>query len=266
MELIVEAVRYKIDSGVAQIALVQPQTGNALNPSLINQLSQALQAAIADSSCRAIVLRAEGTDFCKGLDLEWILQQGGRPQIELFQSFVDCLQLICHSRLPVIACVEGNVTGGGLGLVAACDLVIANENVIFMLPEVIIGMIPALIAPFLLRRLTIAQLKYLTLSSRGIDSLEAKAFGLVDEVATEGMAITLNRQLQRLFRSSPEAIAASKQYFEQLYGSDLQRQTNIALNQLVSWLAQPGALEGIQSFTEGFSPPWFQKYRGKAHV
>ncbi len=264
MELILEAVRYEIDSGVAQITLAQPHTGNALNPDLIHALYRSIQAAIADPACRVILLSAEGTDFCKGLDLEALIQQK-TIEASLFQPFLECLKLITHSPLPVIACVEGNVIGGGLGLVAACDIVLANTRATFMLPEVIIGMIPAIISPFLLRRLTPAKLNYLTLSSRTIDGSEAQAIGIVDEVATEGMEVTLTRQLQRLFRSSPAAIAQSKQYFAQLNADTFQQQTDLALHQLVAWLNQPDILDDIQTFTEGFSPPWFQKYRGKHH-
>lgn len=266
MELMSKAVEYHLDSGVAWIKLASPRSGNALNAALISQLSRAIQDAINDESCRVITISAIGSDFCKGLDLEEAFIKGGLPDQEFFKMLVDCLTLIYSSSRPVIACVEGNVTAGGAGLVAACDIVLASNNAVFMLSEVIFGMIPALIAPFLLRRLTPARLRYMTLSSRGIPAPEAQIFGLVDEVAIEGMSQTLNRQLQRLFCSSPHAIAQSKQYYEQLHSVDLHRQTEIALNQLMSWLQQPEVTEGIRTFTEGFSPPWFQKYKGQSHV
>ena len=266
MELTSKAVEYQLDSGVAWIKLASPRSGNALNATLILQLSRALEDSINDESCRVITITATGSDFCKGLDLEEAFIKGGLPDQEFFKMLVDCLTLINSSSRPVIACVEGNVTAGGVGLVAACDIVLASNNAVFMLSEVILGMIPALIAPFLLRRLTPARLRYMTLSSRRIPAPEAHIFGLVDEVATEGMSQTLNRQLQRLFCCSPHAIAESKQYFEQLHSQDLHRQTEIALNQKMSWLKQPEVIEGIQTFTEGFSPPWFQKYRGQTHV
>jgi methylglutaconyl-CoA hydratase/polyketide biosynthesis enoyl-CoA hydratase PksH len=266
MELTSKAVEYQIDSGVAWIKLASPRSGNALNAALISQLSRAIQDAINDESCRVITISATGSDFCRGLDLEEAFAKGDLPDRELFKMFLDCLTLIHSSSRPVIACVEGNVTGGGVGLVAACDIVLASNNAVFMVSEVIVGMIPAMIAPFLLRRLTPARLRYMALSSRGIPAKEAQIFGLVDEVATEGMLQTLNRQLQRLFCCSPHAIAQSKQYFEQLHSVDLHQQTKIALNQQMSWLTQPEVTEGIRTFTEGFSPPWFQKYKGQNHV
>jgi enoyl-CoA hydratase/carnithine racemase len=256
-----KAVQYEIDSGVARIKLVTPQSGNALNIDLLEQLNQSIDQAISDKSCRVITISAEGPDFCKGLDLEGIFANGNSPKPQLFNEFLNCLSLICSSSRPVIAIVEGNVTGGGVGLVAACDLVLAKENVVFMLSEVIVGMIPALITPFLLRRLTLARAKYMTLSTRGINAVEAKDFGLVDEVVTEEMFDALNRQLQRLFRASPHALAESKRYFEYLDFGNLHQQKQIAQNQIISWLGQPEVVEGLQIFAEGFSPPWFQKYR-----
>jgi len=213
-----------------------------------------------------ITISAEGTDFCKGLDLEEAFANGRHPDPGFLKTFLDCLMLICSSSRPVIASVEGHVTGGGVGLVAACDLVLTTKDVIFMLSEVIVGMIPALITPFLLRRMASARIGYLTLSTRGINAPEAKAFGLVDEVAEDGMETTLHRQLQRLLRSSPSAVAASKRYFNRFGSGDLQRQTEMALEESLAWVEQPEVIEGIRTFSEGFSPPWFYKHRRRGHV
>lgn len=256
-----KAVKYETNSGVALISLLSLKSGNALDISLITDLMEYIKQANGDNSCRVIIIKSEGEDFCKGLNFEAVFGREKKLDISLFKLFTDCLILICKSSLPVIACVEGNVMGGGVGLVAACDLVLATENVVFMLPEIITGIIPAAIAPFLLRRMTLGRLKYMTLSTRGITADEAQVFGLVDEVACEGMTATLNRQLQRLFCSSPRAIAESKLYFERLSMPDLSQQLEIAFNQISSWLEQPEAMEGIMYFTDGFSPPWFQKYR-----
>jgi enoyl-CoA hydratase/carnithine racemase len=262
MELTSQAVRYEVDSGVTHITFSAPDTGNALNGSMLQAFSESLKAAIADQDCRAIVIAAEGTDFSTGMDFGAVFAQGSRPDLEPLKLFLECLFLIHRSPQPVIACIEGNVTGGGVGIVTACDLAIASGEVVFMLSEVVVGMIPAIITPFLLRRLSPAQVKYMTLSSRGMSALEAKNMGLVDEIAVDGMNHTVKRQLQRLFRSSPEALAASKQYFDALIGGDLNRQTDIAMQRLLSWFEQPNVSEAIHSFSEGFSPSWFQKYRG----
>lgn len=257
-----EAFRYEVISGVARLTLSSPNSGNLLTVSLVEHLSQCLKQAEADDSCRVIVLQAEGEDFCKGLNLEAVFARGDRLDTAIFRKFLDCITLIGNSTKPVIAFVEGNVTGGGVCLVAACDVVIASKYAVFMLPEALVGMIPAIVTPFLLRRMTLGRVKYMTLSTRGIPASEAQVFGLVDEVAVDGMAYTLNKQLQRLFRSSPHALAESKRYFHRLQAEELNQQMEIALDQITSWLEQPDVVGGIRAFAEGFSPPWFQKYRG----
>lgn len=260
MELKTKPIQYQIDSGVAHITLSAPEVGNALNGKMLTELYQALQDAIAEPSCRVIVISSTGVDFCTGMDFNAIFADS-RPNLQPLQTFRDCLLLIYNSPRPVITCVTGNVTGGGLGIVAASDIVLAEENVVFMLSEVLVGMIPAVITPFLLCRLSISQVKYLTLSSRGIDAIEAKTLGLVDEITTDGMSDTLHRQIQRLFYSSPDAIAQSKQYFDTFITQDLHHQTDCAIQQLQKWLEQPHITEAIHQFSQGYSPPWFQKYK-----
>ena len=261
-----QGIRYEADAGVASIRLAMPNSGNALSTSLLAGPRHCLTQAMTDESCRVITISAEGPDFCKGLDLEEAFANGRHPDPGFLKTFLDCAMLICDSSRPVIASVEGNVTGGGIGLVAACDLVLATQNVTFMLSEVLVGMIPALITPFLLRRMASARIGYLTLSTRGINAQEAHVFGLVDEIAEDEMENTLHRQLQRLLRSSPSALAASKRYFNRFGSGDLQRQTEIAIKESLAWVERLEVIEGVRTFCEGFSPPWFHKHRRRRHV
>src|SRR5262245_20476457 len=142
------AIHSDYRGGVCHVRLAAPASGNALTLSMLGDLRMVLEQAAANDSCRVICLSAAGPEFCRGLDLEAAFGGGNRLPTDVLEAFVDCLLLIHRSDRPVIACVTGNVTGGGLGLTAACDLVLARQDVVFMLPEVIVGMIPALIAPF----------------------------------------------------------------------------------------------------------------------
>ncbi|MEM7127322.1 MAG: enoyl-CoA hydratase/isomerase family protein [Chloroflexota bacterium] len=278
-------VHVEYDASVAWLTLAEPETGNALNTAMIGALRQALLEANSEANCRVVVLQAQGPDFCKGLDLEWAAMDNRQLGQGFLHDVADCLATISQLDKPVIAWVEGAVSGGGVGLVAACDLVLASAKATFILPEVIIGMIPALISPFLLRRMSLARLRYLTLSSRSLQADEAKEFGLVDEVeskATGDVAIgkntssentssedasslhsILSTQIQRLFRSSPAAVAESKRYFLKLEQANFSEQTVLAADQIEAWLAQPAVSEALQEFAEGFTPEWWAKYRPK---
>jgi methylglutaconyl-CoA hydratase/polyketide biosynthesis enoyl-CoA hydratase PksH len=253
------AVAYELRSGVAWITLSAPESGNALNDCMIGAIADCVGRGESDALCRVIVIRSSAPEFCKGLDFDCVLSETLDLR-DVGRTLANCLSRISHCNKPVIACVEGNATGGGVGLASACDLVISLEGATFTLPEAIIGMIPAVITPFLLRRMPAGRVQYLTLSSRSLTALEAREFGLVDEVACGGMEAALGGQLRRLFCSSPRALAEIKRYFERLNGDELGRQTQIACDQLESWLIQPDVISGVRDFAEGFSPPWFAKY------
>lgn len=260
------SVQSKIESGVAHIRLTNPKSGNAIGASLLEGITSSLRKAMADETCRAITLSAEGPDFCKGMDIEEAFKDGHTLDITSPKKFLDCLTLIRTSERPVIACVEGNVTGGGVGLVAACDIVLADENVVFMLTEVIIGMIPALIIPILHCRLSSAQVNYMALSTRGIKAKEAMMIGLVDELVEDGMESALNEQLRRLFCSSPRALAEVKKHVQCLTAENLRQQTEMALKEQIRCFNDPDVVEHVRNYVYGCTPPWFQKYRGENNV
>ena len=250
-------VEYAMNSGVATILLASPASGNVLNKANVQDIAGMVRQASSEEACRVIVIAAEGPDFSRGMDFDMMLEDN-LDREKLGWSLVQCLRSICDSSKPVIARLEGNVMGGGMGLVAACDIILAAPEVTFMLPEVVVGMIPALITPFLLRRMPAGKAQYMALSSRSIGAHEALSFGLVDEVATGGMEEAMNRQLRRLFCSSPQAIATVKRYIEQLHGPEFDKSMELAVGQLISWLDQPEAVAGIRAFADGFAPPWFQ--------
>ena len=259
-------VDYSLRSGVASILLASAESGNALSPELLRALIEAVERAESEASCRAILLVAAGPSFSQGADFASLFTAEGSPDPAYPELFLQCLRGILRVRRPMVACVEGKVTGGGVGLVAACDVVIAAPEATFVLPEVLVGMIPALITPFLLRRMSLAHVRAMTLSARSIEAREAQRLGLVDEVAEQGLTQAVLRQLQRLFRASPAALAESKGYFERLHAETLTEQTTIAEDRLRSWLGRDDVTESLQQFADGFSPPWFQRYRGPGYT
>jgi enoyl-CoA hydratase/carnithine racemase len=258
-------VGFRSDCGVAFLRLEAPTTGNALDPGLVADLAEAWSRAEADAGCRAVVLEAEGEEFSRGMDLAAAFDDQGRvASPEAFERYVEVLSGFCRSALPVVARVDGAVSGGALGLVAACDLVLAGPRATFALPEVIVGMVPALVAPFLLRRLRPGALRAMALGSRTLTGGEAERLGLVDQVCADGELDGLvRRQLERLLRSSPEALAATKQYLERLAAGSLDVHLDEARRTLGAWLARPDAALGPRTFAAGLAPPWFRKWRGR---
>jgi enoyl-CoA hydratase/carnithine racemase len=197
------------DGGVASVTLASLDTGNALDARMVVSLHEALTEAVHYPGTRAIVIRAEGPSFCSGLAREAAYHQG-EVQHALIARFEACLTLLGTSPAPTIACVEGVAAGGGVGLAAACDLVLAGPEARFSLPEARFGLIPATIAPYLLRRLTPARFRALALSLRAIGADEGLTLGLVDERVEAPVEAALTHRLRQILKAMPEALSAIK--------------------------------------------------------
>lgn len=247
------------------LTLAKPAAGNALDGEQVRALARAVEGANHDSDCRVIILGADGDVFCRGLDIEAALPTAGDPAARaeaaatLVRALARDLAILATSRIPIIACVGGDASGGGVGIAAACDLVIATPRARFMLPELIVGMIPALITPLLMRRVGYARVRYMALSSRGLAGAEAHAAGLVDELAEDVEAACV-RQIKRILCSSPDALTAYERYLDgerEVLGAEMAR----AADALVQWLARPGVIDAARDFAEGGRPAWFARYQ-----
>lgn len=255
-------VTCRVESAVAYVTLASVEDGNALNRRMLTDLRAAMLEA-RESACRAIVIQSAAEAFCAGLDLAEAADAAGAPAEDFVDLAAACLRDIAESPVPVIACVDGAAMGGGVGLAAACDIVLCSERGSFTLSEVLLGLIPALIAPFLLRRLTSKRLCYMMLSSRQLRGAEAREWGLVDELAGEaGLDSTLNANLRRLLCSAPHALAHCKRYVAELEPLQFAQQTAHGANRLKEMLADGGTREALRVFADGGAPPWFQKHRG----
>jgi methylglutaconyl-CoA hydratase/polyketide biosynthesis enoyl-CoA hydratase PksH len=250
-------LRHTIVEGVCTVTLANAGDGNTLSPVLLASLTDVVRDAGRTDGCRVVVLRAEGPAFCRGMDLASVVSGGEEDARNSARAFQACLDELSGSPLPVVACVEGEAVGGGIGLAAACDIVIASTAATFKLPEVLIGLMPALVAPILLRRMSVGRLNYLALTSRTLDAAEAAREGLVDTVAQDVNA-ELHALQKRLLRSSPAAISAFKQYLRTLAGQPADAEAQPA-EALLTLARQPGTLDGLRAFASGHAPHWFAK-------
>ena len=246
-----ELIRTRVEGGLCEITLADPARGNALRPRLMEELAGAVAAAAARPECRAIVLGAEGGEFCRGLDLEEAFGGGRRPGRSFFAPVVQALLALREVPLPVLGCVDGPVAGGGVALVSACDVVVASATATFQLPEAVIGLVPYLGLTFLERRMAPGRAAALALSSRRFSASEALAAGLIDEVAVDAPAAAA-AQVRRLLRSSPRSLAEIKRFAE----PPLRGGVHTALERLMGWLDDPATVEAVAAFSRGETPPW----------
>jgi len=248
---------YSCHGATGKIVLGTGNAGNALDARALIEFHHCLKVARDDARSRVIVLSAPGKDFCAGLDLEFAASADPASASTFCRSFWDCLELIAHGKKPVIAAVKGRVRGGGLGIVAACDLVISSSCASFQLPEVLVGMVPALVTPFLLRRIAPARLNGLALATKTLSPAEASQMGLVDGLAGDGLDLEVARQVRRLLCASPAAVAAFKAYLAASESEEFERRKRLALSEAERWLASPHVVESLRDFSEGLTPSWF---------
>ncbi|MBW8882633.1 MAG: enoyl-CoA hydratase/isomerase family protein, partial [Asticcacaulis sp.] len=181
-----------IDNGIARVTLNRPEVHNALNAAMIADLTEAFGRLGSDPAVRVVVLTGTGKNFSAGADLNW-MQQAAAQGVEA--NHADSLALarmlytIDSCPKPVVGLVNGAALGGGVGLVACCDIVVAQTNAQFGLTEVRIGLIPATISPYVTRKIGESQVRRYMLTAERFDAETARRIGLVHEIGDDADAI-----------------------------------------------------------------------------
>ena len=255
--------------GVATLTLNRPEVHNAYDGALIDALSSAVEALARDPRVRLLVLRANGKHFQAGADLAW-LHQVATFALEDNVAFSRRTTLAMHALnafpRPTLALVHGACFGGGVGMVAACDVAIATESATFALTEVRWGVIPAPIVPQLCAAIGVRNLRRYGITGERFDAREARRIGLVHEVCPDG---GLDRAaapiIGAILKGAPDAVRASKQLVLAHAGLDLtEQQVETLAVQAAVKRASPEAADGLASFLEKRDPPWYSAEDGEA--
>ncbi|MEW5814770.1 MAG: enoyl-CoA hydratase/isomerase family protein [Spirochaetota bacterium] len=258
-------IDWYVDSQVAVITLCDSKRGNRLNLEMLNALLDALSKSIAREDVRVIALRSEGETFCLGMDLMKLDAAKVDPNAAeaAVSAYVGLLSSIYRAPKPVICLLRGEVKAGGVGLVTACDIIISSEKTSFELSEVLFGLIPANVLPFLFSlRLAPQKARYLILSSRTLTAEEAYRLNLIDELyPEEELEKGVINLIKRLLKSSPDALAETKAFTEKIFGKDIEHMQESAREKLLELLQTPSVLRAISSFNQGMTPPWFSKFK-----
>ena len=256
-----ELVLYANNAGAATLTLNRPALRNALDERVIAELTGRLEAAVEDASVRVIVLAAAGTSFSAGADLNYMRRMADFTPAENRADagrFAKLLHLLHASPKPTIARVQGAAVGGGVGLVAACDLAVASEEAFFRLTEVRLGLIAALISPYLIEAMGPRAARRCMLTSERLDAASAMVCGLVHEVAAAGeLDAAVSRFAVRLVRGGPEALAASKRLVADVSGSPIDAAVRSRTAEAIAvQRASDEARSGIAAYFAKKPPPW----------
>ena len=258
-----ETVKMEIQDTVAQVTLNRPEVRNAFNSQMVIELSALFQGLGQNPNIRVIILRGAGPTFSAGMDLKWLTTTDQNSEVQRVQAAEHLLQMyqaIDECPYPVIARVHGAAFGGGAGLLAVCDMAVASPDAQFAFREVRLGLIPAIIAPYLLRRLGVSQTTRLCLTGENFSADVAKQVGLVQEVVpAEELDSHIHVLIEHILQGGPEAIKETKKFLRQLLALPDQDKWPLCTRVNAEMRGSAEAAEGLLAFVEKRSPHWVKQ-------
>jgi methylglutaconyl-CoA hydratase len=247
-------------NGIGRVTLNRPDRRNAFDQRMLEELHASFTQLAEDRSVRGVILTGAGPVFCAGADLRWLGQDSRLPED---QARADARLLAAMYRAideyphPVIGRIQGNAFGGGVGLLAVCDVVVAAEEASFTLSEAQVGLIPAVIAPFLLRRAGDSFMRRFCLTAEPFSAATAKQFNLVhDVVGSDLLDGRIGDLVEAVLRLAPEATRQTKMLLRRLQAVPAEQQEKLAIETNVQARLSLEAREGLRAFVEKRPPAW----------
>jgi methylglutaconyl-CoA hydratase len=260
-------IQHQNDQQVATVTLNRPDLHNAFNDEMIAELTGVFQKLSAQTDVRAIVLASVGKSFSAGADLNWMkrmVDYSFDENVQDAMALSRLLQTIHDCPKPVIARVHGAAFGGGVGLISACDMAVALESAVFSLSEVKLGLLPAVISPFVMEKIGPGHAHRYFLTAERFSAQEAHRIGLISDVAATEAELDewIQRITEQIKANGPEAVAACKRLI-----ADLQRDTGDSRYEMTArYIAERRSAaegqEGMKAFLEKRSPQWLTPVGG----
>lgn len=261
-----EYLKTESTNAVFTITLTRPERRNAFDETLIAELTDAMNQANTAGQVRVIVLQSEGESFCAGADLNWMKKMAAytREENEADARAMQIMyEAIADSPKATIARVQGAAIGGGAGLVAACDIAIASQEAKFAFSEVRLGIAPAVIAPYVLRKISPGAARELFLTGERFDAAEAFRLGLVQEVVlAPELDNTVAQKITTLLQGSPDAIAQIKTLLDTITFRSIPDVAPLTVRTIAEMRVSPQGQEGIAAFLEKRSPSFREQGTG----
>jgi methylglutaconyl-CoA hydratase len=248
------------DGPVARVTLNRPEVRNAFNEELIAELTTWAESVTAGSPARVAVLSGAGKMFCAGADLAWMSKMVAYTREENVRdarAMARMFDVLDRLPIPLIGRIHGAALGGGAGLAAVCDIVVAAEDAAFAFTEVKLGILPAVISPFVLAKIGRSAARELFLTGARFPASRAREIGLVHAVADEAdLDRVIAKYLNDLVSSAPQAVAAAKQLIAAVATRDATSATEYTIEAIAERRVSPEGQDGMTAFLAKRPPTW----------
>ena len=255
-----ERLEVEYDGPVARIWMNRTEVRNAFDGLMITELRKTLFDLRTVDAIRVIVLGGRGPAFCAGADLEWMRAMAGFSRDENLreaQALADLFFTVYESPKPVIARVHGAALGGGAGLVAACDVPVAALGTQFGFTEVRLGIIPAVISPYVVARIGESAARELFVTGERFESVRACEIGLVRAAVPEGdLDAAVNGRVEEVLKAGPRAIEAAKALIREVAWRRVEDVQRYTVERIADIRVTAEAQEGMRAFLEKRKPYW----------
>ena len=258
-----QTLSVRTDGDVEYVTLSRPEVRNAFNPTLIAELTAWARSVGDRPKLRVAVLSGAGKLFSAGADLAWMAESATytrEQNVEDARRMAAMFEALDTLPIPLVGRVHGAALGGGSGLVAVCDIAIADEQTIFGFTEVKLGIVPAVISPYALAKIGRSAARELFLTGARFPAARAREIGLVQAVApADQLDGTVASCVRELLTSGPEAVRAAKQLIRQVWALTVEQAREITAETIASRRVSGEGREGIRAFLEKRAPGWVKE-------
>ncbi len=250
------------DRGAAVVTLNRPQIHNAFDETMVSGLTDIFQEVAESNDIRVMVLQARGESFCAGADLNYMRRLADASEQENLrdaEKFARLLRTLYEIPHPTVALVQGATYGGGVGLTAACDMAVAVKYAIFALTETKLGLIPAIIGPYIVEAIGARQARRYFLTAERFSGFDAQRIGLVHEVVSTDTALQAQGEhiIDQVLKTAPEASAESKRLVREISGRPIdEKLMDDMVRRIAKRRAAPEGKEGMAAFLDHRKPSW----------
>jgi len=255
-----QTITYNKSDRLARVTFNRPEIHNAFNSVVITEMQQVFDDIAADDTLRAVVLTGAGKSFCAGADLNWmrgVIKQSFDENLRESNALADLFWSIYSCKRPVIGKINGAAIGGGTGVVAVCDIAIAARSAVFSFSEVKIGVVPACIGPYVIKKMGEGKTRELFITGERMKAERAHEVGLINRVVDDDqLDEAADRLIHAILTSGPEAVAMAKKLISEAPGMSPEQFKPYTAEMIARLRISDEGQEGMDAFLNKRKPRW----------